>query len=247
MGRVILTASGKGGVGKSTLTANLAACLAKSGKRVLCIDGDLQMRNLDIVLGLTGQAVFDLQDVYLGRCDFEKACVAHPEQPNLFLLAAPAVLDEELPLLYGFVRKLTEEKRAEFDFVFVDCPSGSGDYLELLVRRGVDALIVVTPEPAALRDAERTASMIAKRGGKSRLIVNRVRKSLVNKAVLPDMDDAIDACGVRLIGIVPEDISLYIGSAEGELICSRRRTKSRKAIENIAERITGKSVPLAKF
>lgn len=247
MGRVLLVASGKGGVGKSTLTANLAASLAESGRRVLCIDGDLQMRNLDILLGLSDQVLFDLQDIFLSRCDFDKACVCHPEHPNLFLLSAPVILSEAPYDLYGFIRRLAEAKRQEFDFVFIDCPSGSGDYLEVLVHRGVDVLIVVTPEPAAMRDAERTAAIAAGQGGTTRLIINRVRKTLVNRGILPDMDDTIDACEVRLIGLVPEDVRLYVSGAEGKLLCDLRRTVARTAIENTAKRIVGKSVPLAKF
>lgn len=247
MGKVILTASGKGGVGKSTLTANLAACLADAGKKVLCIDGDLQMRNLDILMGLSDGALFDLQDLCWGRCDFEKAVLCHPGHKNLFLLPAPAFAKEDARVLYSFIRTLAEKKSGEFDFILIDCPSGSGDYLDFLVHRGVDALIVATPEPAALRDAERTASLIARRGGRTRLIVNRVRKTLINKGYLPDIDDIIDACEVRLIGVIPEDVSLYIGSAEGRLLRDAGRAKALPALENTAGRIAGQNRPLAKF
>jgi len=240
-------ASGKGGVGKTTLCANIAACLAGFGKKVLLMDADIRLRNLDICLGLCNVGLFDIQDLCLGRCDHQRAVVTHELYPNLHFIPGPGRLTVPADDLMGFVSEYAVKQSAEYDFVFIDCPSGIEDNLMKVFRREALMLLVATPDAASVRDAERTAEIAYSKGVDSRLIVNRIRPALMKKGLAPNVDDIIDNSCVQLIGIVPEDIRITVNAPNGILLRQLRKARSLRAVENIANRLCGNSVPLYIF
>ncbi len=247
MGKVILMASGKGGVGKTTLCANIAACLAGFGKKVLLLDADIRLRNLDICLGLCNAGLFDIQDLCLGRCDHETAVVVHELYPHLHFVPGPGRLTVSPDDLMDFIGKYATEQAKDYDFVFIDCPSGIEDSLIKIFHPGVFMLLVANPDAASVRDAERTAEIAYAKKVESRLIVNRIRPALMKKGQAPDVDDIIDNSCVRLIGIVPEDIRITVNAPNGVLLRQLRKARSLRAVENIAMRLCGEQVPLYIF
>lgn len=247
MGKIILFASGKGGVGKSTLCANIAACLAESRKRVLLIDTDLRLRNLDIYLGLCNEGLFDVQDLCLGRCEPEKAILRHPDYPSLSFIPGPARLSVHPETISSYLADYAEKAAENYDFVFFDCPSGIEDTMLPFFRRHNMLLLVATPDNASIRDAERIAEVAYQKKMEARLVVNRIRPSLIKKGIVPDVDDVIDGSTVRLLGIVPEDLRIAVNSNSGILLPQMRRSRALTAMENIAGRLCGKEIPLYLF
>ena len=247
MGKVILVASGKGGVGKTTVSANVAAALSEK-YRVLVIDGDLDLSNLDLAFGLRNRHVYDLQDLYYRNCTFDDAVLSVPDHPNLSVLFAP--LRREVPTvpLLRFLKKLADEKRRHYDYVFIDCPAGIGPTLEVLSDPRYETLIVTTPDRTAISDGERTADYLFRNGSKKvRLIVNRVRPSLIKKSRAPDIDDIIDTTSLQLLGLIPEDVGVICAGNGDTLAFDVPKTRSKRAFSNIALRIAGQSVDLDKF
>ena len=247
MGKVILMASGKGGVGKTTLCANIAACLAGLGKKVLLMDADIRLRNLDICLGLCNAGLFDIQDLCLGRCDHQRAVVVHELYPNLHFIPGPGRLTLSADDLMAFVGEYAVKQTADYDFVFIDCPSGIEDNLMKVFRKEALMLLVANPDAASVRDAERTAEIAYAKGLDARLVVNRIRPALMKKGLAPNVDDIIDNSCVQLIGIVPEDIRITVNAPNGILLRQLRKARSLRAVENIANRLCGNSVPLYIF
>lgn len=246
MGQIYLVASGKGGVGKTTVTANIAACLAKSGNRVLCFDADLSLGNLDILMDKRDEAVFDIQDVFLKRCDFEKTLLEHEEISGLFFLPAPSMPQVEIGELRSFIIKLAEQRAREYDFIFIDCPAGLGGVSDMITAETV-LLLVATPDEASVRGAEKVAEIAYSSGARARLIVNKVRPDLIKRELAPNIDDIIDDTAVRLIGVIPEDNEIIKVSARNSLLCLSKNKRSLIAFENIAARLCGADVPLAKI
>lgn len=246
MGQIYLVASGKGGVGKTTLTANIAACLAKSGNKVLCFDADLNLRNFDILMNKQDEAVFDIQDMFLERCDFEKAVLEHDEIPGLFFIPAPSYVQSPISELYDFILKTAGEKASEYDFIFIDCPAGLGSVSKLMTK-DIILLLVATPDISSVRSAEKVSVISYEAGARSRLIVNKVRPDFIKKKLAPNIDEIIDDTTVRLIGIVPEDEKILKTAAKNSLICLEKRGQALTAIENISARLCGADVPLAKL
>ncbi len=248
MNKVILVASGKGGVGKTTLSANIAACLERMGKRVLLIDADLYLRNLDLVLGVQDSALFDIQDLYRGSCSEDKAETAVPGHADLMFVAAPMRLQEPAEAVYRYIGRYAANRSYVYDFVFIDCPAGIGSGVLSLAWPGASVLCVATPDRTAVRDAERLAMEMRRRGiSDARLVINRINPSLVKKGRAPDMDEIVDGTGVRLIGLVPENAAISACANTGRLACDDRRLKMRRAYSNIAQRLTGVQTPLYKF
>ena len=212
---VVTVTSGKGGVGKTTTTANLAVALALGGKKVVCIDGDIGLRNLDVVLGLENRIVYDLVDIVEGRCRLRQAMIRDKRLPELYLIPAAQTRDKSAVSPSDMVR-LCDDLRTEFDWVLIDSPAG----IERGFRNSIapaDLVVVVTnPEVSAVRDADRIIGLIeAEEKGPAKLIINRLNPAMVKRGDMLSADDVLDLLAIELIGIVPEDENVVISTNRG--------------------------------
>ncbi len=233
MGQVITVASGKGGVGKSTITAGLCASLAYQGKRVLAIDADAGLRGLDLVLGLEDEAVYDLADVLSGRKRLSDAMIRHEQLGALFFLAAPLTPDDPCLTEQALRSTITHTGNA-FDYIIIDSPSGLHPWARHTAAVCDRLLMVTTPDPASVRAAAHASQVL---GGNQKLIINRIDAKAVRDGVLPNIDTIIDTVAVPLIGLIPEDRGAVWGKGEAAGI----------AMQNIALRLDGKHKPLYRF
>ncbi len=243
MGTAVMITSGKGGTGKTSLTAGVASCLAALGKRVLCIDLDIGLRNLDIALGLSDRAVMDFSDVMERRCPLLSAAVEHPDIRGLYLLTAPLTLPQ--PDVEKFCT-LVEEACDCFDFVFMDSPAGLGDGFQLAMAAAHRAVLVSATDPAALRDAQRTVGELVSKVEELHLVMNRVQPRLMGK-LRTSIDYAMDTAGLPLLGVVPEDQSVTIASMSGVPLVLLTYKGAAPAYLNIAKRLMGQRVPLLRI
>lgn len=245
MGTAIVVTSGKGGTGKTTLTAGVSSCLAAIGHRVLCIDMDIGLRNLDISLGMSDRVVMDFSDVVEGRCPLERAAAAHPVIEGLSLLTAPMRLPAGRISPEQMVRFLDHAKRC-FDYIMIDSPAGIGSGFQLAVAGADRAIVVTTNDPSALRDAQRAVAELSKKLPALHLVMNRIQPKMM-KRLHTTIDDAMDTAGLPLLGVVPEDpqVSLALGSGQPLVLASRRG--AAVACLNIAKRIDGQHTPLMKI
>lgn len=245
MGTAIVVTSGKGGTGKTTLTAGISSCLAAIGRRVLCIDMDIGLRNLDISLGMTDCAVMDFSDVVEGRCTLERGAAAHPVIEGLHLLTAPMYLPAgriSPQQLSGLIKQAKEQ----FDYIFIDSPAGVGSGFQLATSCADRAIVVTTNDPSALRDSQRAVSELSRTFSAIHLVMNRIQPKMM-KRLHTTIDDAMDTAGLPLLGVVPEDaqVSLALGAGQPLVLASRRG--AAVACLNIAKRINGQRVPLMKI
>ena len=239
MGRVILVASGKGGTGKSTTTAALACALAELGRKVVCLDADAELRNLDLCLGLADTALMDYGDVLTGRCQPEDALTPSRDFPTLSLLAAPLEPPEEGP------EKLVPWLKDHFDYCLLDCPGGLST-ADLWAPWADLALVVATPDPCSQRDASRAAQALAGRGlSGTRLIINRVSRRFL-RSTAATLDDTIDLVGLQLIGYVPEDPAVSLALVRGTPLLKLNHRGAAAAYRRIAARLDGQYVPLRR-
>ncbi len=243
-GRVIVITSGKGGVGKTTTNANIGTALAKAGKKVVMIDTDLGLRNLDLLLGLENRIVYTIVDVVEERCKLKQALVKDKKNPNLCLLAAAqtrdktAVTEEQL-------RDICEKLKKDFDFILVDCPAGIEQGFQNAVAGASEAIVVTTPEMSAVRDADRIIGLLeAKEEIKSyKLLLNRVRPNLIESKDMMSVNDVVGILEAELIGIIPEDTGIITSTNKGEPIVNDEKSLAGKAYNNVARRIIGEDVP----
>ena len=245
MGTVIVVTSGKGGTGKTSLTGGVASCLAALGQKVLCIDLDIGLRNLDISLGMTDRALMDFTDVVEGRCTLERAAVEHPVIRGLYLLTAPVrptpdALDEEK------MKAMLLQARAQFDYILIDSPAGLGSGFRLAVCGADRAVVVSTNDSSALRDAQRTVVELGRRLDTIHLVMNRIQSKLLRR-LRTTIDDAMDAAGLPLLGVVPEDSQVILAANTGEPLILFSRKGAALAYLNIAKRLMGQRVPLMKI
>ena len=246
MGQVITVVSGKGGTGKTSFTANVGMALAQMGRRVLCLDCDVGLRNLDIALVMTDRAVMDFTDVLNGRCTLEEGAVEHPAQRKLFLLTAPAGVGAGEVSREAFAEMLPEV-RERFDYCLVDAPAGLGRGFQLALAGADRAVVVTTTESSSLRDAQRTVMELNGLGrGQVHLVVNRCRKKLL-KSLHQTIDDAIDSAGLPLLGVIPEDETMPLYAGRGVPLLSSGNNYAAKAYRNIAKRIDGRRVSLMQI
>ncbi|WP_456411229.1 septum site-determining protein MinD [Oceanithermus sp.] len=244
--RAIVVTSGKGGVGKTTTTANVGASLAREGEKVAVIDVDVGLRNLDVVMGLEGRVVFDLIDVLEGRCKMRQALIRDKRVENLYLLPASQTKDKDAldPKIFrAVVKHLLEDEG--FDRVLIDSPAGIERGFQTAAAPAEGALVVVNPEVSSVRDADRIIGMLEAQGvGENRLIVNRLRPKMVKRGDMLGVDDVQEILGLPLIGIVPEDEAILVSTNVGEPIVIRKeRTAAGEEFRNIARRIRGEDVP----
>lgn len=244
IGTSIVITSGKGGTGKTSTTAGIASCLAAMGNKVLCLDCDVGLRNLDLTLGLTDQALMDFTDVMEGRCSLERAAVEHPLVDNLFLLTAPVTLPAGIT--EEGMRQLMRKIRAQFDYCIIDCPAGVGTGFRLATCAADRAIVVSNADFAALRDGQAAVQRLMQLDIPLHLVVNRLRPRLLRKMRL-DVDDAMDNTGLPLIGIVPEDERVTLAAAQGTPLILTTRRGAALAYYHIAQRITGQRVPLMRI
>ena len=245
MGIVIAVTSGKGGTGKTSVTGGVASCLARLGKRVLCIDMDIGLRNLDISLGLSDRALMDFSDVAEGRCPLARAAVTHPDLPNLSLLTAPMSLSPDVTATR--IRALLRTARDRYDYIMIDSPAGLGPGFQLAVCGADRALVVATNDASSLRDAQHTVMELDRfPAGALHLVVNRVRKKLLRQ-LHATIDDAIDKAGLPLLGVVPEDDALPLCMNRGVPILLADGQSAATAYRNIAKRLQGERVPLLRI
>lgn len=244
IGTAIVITSGKGGTGKTSAAAGIAACLAAMGHRTLCIDGDIGLRNLDLILGMTEDAVMDFTDVIQGRCSLEKAAVEHIGLRNLFLLTAPVLLPDEID--ETAMRDLICQAKDLYDYCIIDCPAGVGIGFSLATCAADRAIVVCNADAAALRDGQAAVQKLQALDIPMHLVVNRVKPHLLRKLRL-NIDDAMDQTGLPLLGMVPEDETVTLAAARGVSIITIARKGAAQAYYNIAKRITGQRVPLMRI
>jgi septum site-determining protein MinD len=240
---VITVTSGKGGVGKTTTTANIAVALASGGKKVVCIDGDIGLRNLDVILGLENRIVYDIVDVVEGRCRTRQAMIRDKRLPDLYLIPAAQTRDKNAVSPSDMVR-LCDELRGEFDYVLIDSPAGIERGFRNAIAPADQAVVVTNPEVSAVRDADRIIGLIeAEEKGPARLIINRLNYNMIRRGDMLSADDVLELLAIELLGIVPEDENVIVSSNRGQPVALDGKTRAGEAYQNIARRIMGEKVP----
>ncbi len=241
--KVITVTSGKGGVGKTTATANLGVALARMGKRVVLIDADVGLRNLDIVMGLENRIVYDIVDVIEGRCQLRQAMIKHKQFPELFLIPAAQTRDKTAVSPADMVQ-ITDKLRPEFDFILIDSPAGIERGFRNAIAAADEVLIVTNPEVSAVRDADRIIGLLeANSKGQARLVLNRVKADMVRKGEMLSAEDVTDILAIKLIGIVPEDENVIPASNSGVPVTLNEHSRAGIAFRHIARRLNGEDVP----
>jgi septum site-determining protein MinD len=241
--RVITITSGKGGVGKTTTTANLGAALALLGQRVVTIDADIGLRNLDVVMGLENRIVYDIVNVVEGVCRLRQALVKDKRLSDLYLLPAAQTRDKSSLGPEDMVN-ICEQMRNDHDFVLIDSPAGIEQGFRNAIAPADEVLIITTPEVSAVRDADRIIGLIDAEGkGPARLIINRIKPEMVKRGDMLDTDDVIEILAIDLIGIVPEDEAIIISTNKGVPVALDDRGQAGLAFRNIAYRLLGEDVP----
>ena len=242
--RVIVITSGKGGVGKTTTTANIGAALADKGHKVLLIDTDIGLRNLDVVMGLENRIVYDLIDVIEGRCRVSQALIKDKRCPNLVLLPAAQIRDKN-DVSTDQMKELIFSLKESFDYILIDCPAGIEQGFKNAIVAADEAIVVTTPEVSATRDADRIIGLLEAAGIKSpRIVVNRLRIDMVKDKNMLSVEDILDILAVKLLGVVPDDETVVISTNKGEPLVYKGDSLAAKAFKNIASRIEGVEVPL---
>lgn len=245
MGISIVVTSGKGGTGKTSVLCGIASCLAAMDHKVLCLDMDIGLRNLDMALGMSDRVLMDFSDVIYQRCPLSEAVAEHPKIKNLFLLTAPVSARAghfdwlDLMALIGQINR-------EFDYCLIDSPAGIDAGFELATCGADRAIVVSTTEPASLRDAQQAVNELRRKHIPIHLVVNRVERSLLRK-LHTTIDDAMDTAGLPLLGVVPEDKKVPVASGLGTPLILTERRGAAIAYYNIARRLTGEQVRLARF
>lgn len=246
-GKVIVITSGKGGVGKTTTTANLGTGLAALGRKVALLDADIGLRNLDVVMGLENRIVYDIVDVAEGNCRLRQALIKDKRYEHLFLLPAAQTRDKNA-VTPEQMKNICDELRKEFDYILIDSPAGIEQGFKNAIAGADSAIIVTTPEVSAVRDADRIIGLLeAAELREPKLILNRLRPDMVKKGDMMDIDDVIEILAISLIGVVPEDENIIIFTNRGEPVVLDQNSPAGQAYRNIVRRLEGEEVPLMSF
>ncbi|MEG0237996.1 MAG: septum site-determining protein MinD [Clostridium sp.] len=244
MGVSIVITSGKGGVGKTTTTANIGTALAALGKRVVVVDGDTGLRNLDVLMGLENRIVYTIVDAIEGRCRLKQALIKDKRFPNLCLLPTAQTKDKD-DISAQDMLKLVKELKEQFDYVLIDSPAGIEQGFENSVIGADRAIVVVNPEITSVRDADRVIGKLDAKGLEDHaVIVNRLNHEMTQRGDMLDVSDIIETLSIELIGVVPDDRDITISTNKGEPIVLEEGARAGKAFRNIAKRITGEKVPM---
>ncbi|WP_044894640.1 septum site-determining protein MinD [Bacillus alveayuensis] len=246
MGEAIVITSGKGGVGKTTTTANVGTALALAGKRVCLVDTDIGLRNLDVVMGLENRIIYDLVDVVQGRCTVQKALVKDKRFDDKLYLLPAAQTSDKTAVTPEQMKKLIQELKQDYDYILIDCPAGIEQGYRNAVAGADEAIVVTTPEVSAVRDADRIIGLLEKEENirPPRLVINRIRSHMVKNGDMLDIDEIVMHLSIDLLGIIADDENVIKSANNGEPIVLDPNSKASVAYRNIARRILGESVPL---
>ena len=243
MGEVIVITSGKGGVGKTTSTANIGTGLAMLDKKVVLVDTDIGLRNLDVVLGLENRIVYNLVDVVEGNCRLKQALIKDKRYPNLFLLPSAQTRDKTAVTAEQMV-KLTDELREEYDYIIMDCPAGIEQGFKNAIAGADSSIVVTTPEVSAVRDADRIIGLLEANEMKDiKLLVNRLRPDMVKRGDMMSSGDVVEILAIDLIGVIPDDENIVVSTNQGEPLVGTE-SKAGQAYMNVSRRILGEDIPL---
>lgn len=243
MAKVIVITSGKGGVGKTTTTSNIGVGLALKGHKVLMIDTDIGLRNLDVVMGLENRIVYDLVDVIEERCRVMQALIKDKRCSNLCLLPAAQIRDKN-DVSPEQMKKLIDELRKDFDYILIDCPAGIEQGFKNAIAAADEAIVVTTPEISATRDADRIIGLLEANEIKNpKLIVNRIKMDMVKAGNMLSVEDMLEILAIDLLGVVPDDENIVISTNRGEPLVYKGDSLAAQAYKNIVERIEGNNVP----
>ncbi|PWL48551.1 MAG: septum site-determining protein MinD [Clostridiales bacterium] len=247
MQNVIVITSGKGGVGKTTTSANIGVGLVREGKRVALVDTDIGLRNLDVVLGLENRIVYDLVDVVEGTCRLKQALIKDKRYDGLYLLPAAQTRDK-MAVSPEQMKPLIEELEKEFDYVIIDCPAGIEQGFQNAIAGAKSAIVVTVPEVSSVRDADRIIGLLsAGEVDDVKLLVNRMRPDLAKKGDMLSIDDVIEILGVDLIGVIPEDEMIFRASNLGEPAVGDEKSKAGAAYRATVKRILGEEIPIGVY
>ena len=242
-GKVVTVTSGKGGVGKTTATANIGAALASFGKKVVCVDADIGLRNLDVVLGLENRIVYDIVDVVEGRCRIRQAMIRDKRLPELYLIPSAQTRDKSAVSPSDMVH-LCDELRDEIDWILIDSPAGIERGFRNAIAPAEKIIVITNPEVSAVRDADRIIGLIeAEEKGSPSLVINRIKPSMVRKGDMLSPEDVLELLAVTLIGLIPEDEEVITSTNRGIPIALDGKSKAGQAFCNIARRLEGEEVP----
>lgn len=248
MSEVIVVTSGKGGVGKTTVTANLGTALAKIGFKVVLVDTDIGLRNLDVVMGLENRVVYNLVDVVEGNCRLKQALIKDRTYPNLALLATAQMCDKSAVSPEQMI-KLVDQLKELFDYVILDCPAGIEQGFRNAIAAADRALVVTTPEVSAIRDADRIIGLLEANEKEIKpieLVVNRLRMDMIERGDMMSVDDVVEILGISLIGYIPDDEQVVISTNNGETLAGKD-SLAATAFENISSRVAGNEVPFMEL